>query len=216
MTISYKKLYKKYYKTINDNNNFTYCFIKCKQCNYCNNCMCCKLLEQIMLITDYLEVRGENPELFTINISNKEVIGMKLQLKSKIINQYLTSDNYNFIDMDNITSYLTYEKYFQNLIHDCSEIFKNITNENDAFLYHEIAKLFRLVLKTKSYLYALVVVDDIEQNNVNEDINKNIIDNILFSLYDNYDLILDLVNNPKKYIHFITLILYNNLLYDGL
>lgn len=201
--MDYKHIYEDFDKTVNENKILIWLNQKCKQCNYCNNCIFCKLFKQIFIIEDYIGLMIEKPEIFKNDKDRNNILNyIKLKLSSKLSNTInKTEINKNF---DIKTAYNTYNKPFMKLYNETEKI---LDNKLDPLIINELNKLLKLILKVQSKLFALIIVDDIKQNNRNEIINSLMIKNILEFIQD-YNQLMDLFDDPDKYINYLSDILY--------
>lgn len=202
--MDYKQISKTFNKIVDENKNLVWCNQKCKQCNYCNNCIFCKLFKQIFVIEDYIDLLAEKLEIITKSEKEKTQIlnYIKLKLNSKLsLTDNKTEINKQF---DVKTAYDTYNNPFMKLYNETEKI---LDNPLDLIIINEINKLLTLILKVQSRLFALIIVEDIKQNNVNETINSLIIKNILEFIQD-YNQLIDIFDNPDKYTNYLSEVLY--------
>ena len=161
---------------------------KCKQCNYCNDCIFCKLFKQIFVIEDYIELLAEKPEILTK--SEKEKTQLLNYIKLKLSSKMSLTDNKTEINkhFDVKTAYDTFNKPFMKTYNETEKI---LDNPLDPIIINEINILLTLILKVQSRLFALIIVEDIKQDNVNETINSLIVKNILEFIQD-YNQLIDI------------------------
>ena len=202
--MDYKQISKTFNKIVDDNKILVWNNQKCKQCNYCNNCIFCKLFKQIFIIEDYFELLAEKPEILTK--SEKEKTQILNYIKLKLSSKLSLTDNKTEINkqFDVKTAYDTFNKPFMKLYNETEKI---LDNPLDPIIINEINELLSLILKVQSRLFALIIVEDIKQDNKNETINLLIIKNILEFIQD-YNQLIDMFDNPDKYINYFSEVLY--------
>ena len=190
-------------KIVDDNKVLNWCNQKCKYCNYFNDSIFCKLFNQIFIIEDYLELLTEKPEIFKTEKDRNNILNyIKLKLSSKLSN---TNNKIEFNkDFNVYTAYELYNKPFMKLYNETEKI---LDNPLDTIIINEINKLLKLILKVQSRLFALIIVNDIKQDNKNITINSLIVKNILEFIQD-YNQLMDIFNNPDKYTNYLSEVLY--------
>ena len=138
--------------------------------------------------------------------SEKEKTQILNYIKLKLNSKLSLTDNKTEINkqFDVKTAYDTYNNPFMKLYNETEKI---LDNPLDLIIINEINKLLTLILKVQSRLFALIIVEDIKQNNVNETINSLIIKNILEFIQD-YNQLIDIFDNPDKYTNYLSEVLY--------
>jgi len=193
-----------------NNNILSFCDNLCKKCSFCNNCLFCDLNKRITNIINWFEYIIKN------NIPKNEIeekyIYKFIELKTSASFHFIKSKNTSILNFNFEDLFNNFNNSFKFLIDFCNKIivnceFNNI-KINDIVIVELFNNILQNILKVKSYLLSLIIINDIKNNNVCKYINNNIIDNILLYFNKKENLILNFINYPDFYIDYLTNLFY--------
>ena len=158
--INFKKINKEFNKILDKNKTHQFFNLQLSKCKYCQKCKCCKLYARILAIIMWLEKNIENkisPEgqykLFIYYLTlNKAVL--KVEFKE------------NECDSEKFTKQIACSGY-EHLMCDLKAFcLKMCSDYKDTLIGQIFEKLYFNIIATACYLRALVIIDDIKDNNV--------------------------------------------------
>ena len=200
-----------YYNILKNNNIIIYCNNLCEDCKYCNNCLNCDLNKRLFNVLDWLEYNIQN------NIKENEIeekyIYKFIELKKTVCYHY-NNINKNIILKNSLKeNYKMFNNVFNVLINFCLKIINDkkldeLNVINDCVIIELFNNILQNILKVKANILSSIIINDINNNNSCEFINNQIINNILLYFNNNYNLILDFINNPKYYKDYLTNLFY--------
>lgn len=200
--INFKEINKEFNKIIDENGIHQFFNLLLSKCKHCQKCKCCKLYARIFTIIIWLDKNVNNkisPE------GQYKIYVYYLTLNKAILNVEFKKDE---CDVEKFTKQAACEGYDE-LMGDLKNFCLTMCDDyKDTLIDNIFKKLYLKVIATECYLRALVIIDDIKDNNVCVYINDEIIKEILFYL-GTYEYFNDFLNNPEKYDDFLTKMLMN-------
>ena len=198
----FKKINKEFNKILDKNKIHQFFNLQLSKCKHCQKCKCCKLYARILAVIMWLEKNIDNkisPE------GQYKLFIYYLTLNKAVLKVEFKKDE---VDIENFTIKIACEEYNE-LMDDLKNFcLKMCADYKDTIIDKIFEKLYLKIIAAECYLRALVIIDDIKDNNVCMYINDGIIKEILFYL-GKYEYFNDFLNNPDKYDDFLTKMLMN-------
>jgi len=162
-------------------------------CGCCGYCPVCKL-------NKYLSILNNLINSSVIEFTEKYKLFYTLQ-HQQIKNQI----HYQDVNINYSLIYIEYVVKFQKII-DLIIGPILICNKCHNCIF---CKILKYLIKTRAYLYSLILINDIEQNNINTFMNREIITDLFecfkYIYKDSYEEeIIFFINNPRYYIKCLT------------